>query len=63
MKVGIGTLEKPNLEKRENENLLKFMKSMEKKDPLLKEQGFILVRRKNRKFLIPNHGTEPNRLV
>jgi hypothetical protein len=37
MKVGIGTLEKPNLEKREKENLLKFMKSMEKKDPLLKE--------------------------
>jgi len=37
MKVGIRALKKPDLEKRENENFLKLIKSKEEKDHLLEE--------------------------
>jgi len=37
MKVGIMALKKPNLEERENENILKLIKSKERKDSLLEE--------------------------
>ena len=37
MKVGIVALKKPNLEEREYENLLKLIKSKEKKDPPMED--------------------------
>ncbi len=37
MKMGIRALKKPNLEERENENVLKLIKSKEKKDSPLEE--------------------------
>jgi len=38
MKVGIMALKKPNLEERENQNLLKLIKSEEKEDTPLEDE-------------------------